>query len=107
MKFKLNKNLSNNLSELLSNLAFRNTLESLNWQHGESKKHAWEFVKLKELENESIFLAIIIRSLTKTLRFGDYTYTRRGFDLLERTSPKIIIKNKENLFFKVSKVLAK
>jgi len=105
--FKLKSELSNNLAEILSNVAFRNTLESLDWQHAESKTHAWEFLKLKQLEDYSIFLAIIIRSLTKTLKLGDYVYTRRGFDLLERRSPLIKKQNKENTLFKITKEIKK
>ena len=90
-----------NLTELLSNESFQSALEDLDWIHGENEHKAWEFVKLKQLEEQSIFLAIIIRSVDITLRLGDYTYTRKGADLLERRSEKIQKKNKDNLMFRV------
>lgn len=94
-----------NLSELLSNESFQQALEDLDWIHGENEHKAWEFVKLKQLEDQSVFLAIIIRSLDMTLRFNGYTYTRRGADLLERRSEKIKKLRKDNLMFKIIGVI--
>ena len=82
---------------------FQLTLEDLDWNHAESKNHAWEFIKLRQLEDKSIFLAILLRTITNPIRFGDYTYHRRGLDLMERSSPLIVKKRKENKLFKITK----
>ncbi len=92
------------MQELFSNQSFQLSLEDLKWQHAESENHAWEFIKIKSIEKESLFFAIILRSLTTNLKFGEYVYVKRGIDLLERTSPLIKKKRKENKFFSVSKV---
>lgn len=99
--FKKNKGFR--LDEILSNKSFQQTLQNLDWQHAESINHAWEFIKLKELEDKSLFLAVILRTITKPIRFGDYTYHRRGLDLMERSSPLIVKKRKENKLFKITK----
>jgi len=91
------------LTDILSNEMFQLTLEELDWTHAESVNHAWEFIKLKELEEKSIFLAIMLRSLNRGFKFGDYIYVKRGIDLLERTSPLITKQRKENPFFKITK----
>ena len=104
--FKRNKG-KLRLSDILSNEMFQLTLEDLDWTHAESKEHAWEFIKLKELEDKSIFLAVILRTITNPMRFGDYVYHRRGADLMERESPLITKKRKDNRFFKVTKEVKK
>ena len=102
MLFKKNKG-KLRLSDILSNEMFQLTLEDLDWQHAESVNHAWEFIKLKELEDKSLFLAVILRTITNSMRFGSYTYFRKGVDLLERSSPLIVKKHKENKLFKITK----
>jgi len=102
--FKRNKG-KLRLSDVLSNEMFQLTLEDLDWTHAESSNHAWEFIKLKELEDKSLFLAILLRTITKPLRFGDYVYFRRGADLMERESPLIKKERKENKLFKITKVV--
>ena len=105
--FKKNKGFR--LDEILSNKSFQQTLENLDWIHSESQGsvdgvgHAWEVVKIREIEEKSIFLAIMLRSLTRTFKFGSYTYTKRGVDLLERTSPLIKKKHPVNKLFKITK----
>jgi len=79
-------------------------LEELDWEHAESKNHAWEFIKLKGLEEKSVFLAILLRTIGHNLRFGDYVYTRKGSDLLERSSPLIKKKRKESKLFHIEKI---
>jgi len=90
------------MTELFSNEFFQLSLEDLDWIHGESKGHAFEHVKISTVEDKSLFFAIILRALTKPLKFGDYVYSRSGSDMLERTSP--LIKKKTTLFkkFKLS-----
>jgi len=95
------------LTDLFSNEIFQLTLEELKWEHAESKNHAWEFIKIKQIEDESLFLAILLRAINNPLKFGDYTYHRRGADMLERSSLKIVKKRKENSFFKITKEFKK
>jgi len=95
-----------NLTELFSNEVFQSTLEELDWEHAESENHAWEFLKIKSLEDKSLFLAILLRSFNNPLKLGDYLYVKRGADLLERSSPLIVKKRKENALFKLVKVLS-
>jgi len=109
--FKKNKGFR--LDEILSNKSFQQTLENLDWIHSESQGsvdgvgHAWEVVKIREIEEKSIFLAIMLRSLTRTFKFGSYTYTKRGVDLLERQSPLIKKKHLVNKLFKITKEVLK
>jgi len=104
--FKKNKG-KLRLSDVLSNEMFQLSLEDLDWQHAESMNHAWEFIKLRQLEEKSLFLAILLRTITNPIRFGDYTYHRKGLDLMERSSPLIVKKRKENKLFKITKEVLK
>lgn len=106
MLFKKNKG-KLRLTDILSNEMFQLTLEELPWIHSENTNHAWEIVKIREVEEKSIFLAIMLRSLTRTFKFGSYTYTKRGVDLLERQSPLITKQTKENKLFKIVKEIVK
>jgi len=93
------------LSDMLSNRMFQDTLESLSWQHAENNHQAFEFIKIKQIELTSLFLALILRSLTNSFTFGDYKYFRKGADILERTSPKIVKRSKQNLLYQAVRVL--
>lgn len=104
--FKKNKG-KLRLSDILSNEMFQLTLQDLDWTHAESMNHAWEFIKLKELEEKSLFLAVLLRTITNPMRFGDYVYRRRGADLMERESPLIKKERKENKLFKITKQVPK
>ena len=92
------------MTELFSNEFFQLSLEDLKWEHAESKTHAWETIRISTLEDKSIFFAIMLRALTKPLKLGDYTYRKTGIDRLERESPKIKKKRKENKLFTVSQI---
>ena len=102
--FKKNKG-KLRLTDLFSNEIFQLTLEELKWEHAESENRAWEFLKIKSIEDESVFLAILLRSLTNPLKFGSYIYCRIGADRLERTSPLIQKKRKINPLFHVERAL--
>ena len=93
------------LIDILSNDSFQSTLEGLHWMHSENETKAWEVIKIKQVEEQSFFLAVMLRSMTRNFKFGDYIYSKRGFDLLERTSPKITKKRKISPLFHVERIL--
>jgi len=90
------------MQELFSNEFLQASLEKLDWQYAESKGHAFENFQIKKIEDESIFFAIMLRSLAGPLTLGDYVYRRMGSDRLERESPKIKPKTTYFKKFKLS-----
>jgi len=92
------------MTELFSNEFFQLSLEDLDWQHAESANHAWETIHFSEIEKESQFFAMMLRGLNKPLKFGDYVYRLSGSNRIERVSPLIKKKRKENKLFSVSKI---
>jgi len=91
----------NKPTDELSNLALQKRLEKLNWEHAESKGHAFEQIKISTVEAESIIFANHLRSIIKPVKLGDYIYHRVGIDRLERQSPKIKVKTKLFEKFKI------
>jgi len=92
------------LQDLFSNEILQHSLESLEWQHAENDKSAWEIFKITSIEAESEVFALILRALQKKLRLGDYLYTinPHSKNLLERSGPSIVKKRKYNALFTVS-----
>ena len=83
------------LQDLFSNEVMQQSLENLNWAHGESGKKAFEWVKISAIEKESQVLSIILASIKKPLQFGEYLYRPYG-NRIERTGPPIKIETKKN-----------
>jgi len=76
------------------------SLESLKWQHAESDKKAWEWIKKKSIDN--IFLNSQIEKMNSRIKLGSFVYTvysRR----IERTGPSITRKRKLNPFWRIVK----
>jgi len=92
------------LQDLFSNEILQHSLESLDWQHAENDKSAWELFKITSIESESEVFALILRALQKKLRLGNYLYTinPHSKNLLERSGSSITKKNKTNALFTVS-----
>ena len=92
------------LQDLFSNEILQQSLENLSWIHAENdKKQAWEFVKLRDIQAESQVLGMVLSSMQRRMKLGDYMYTRMG-NRLEREGPSIKPKRKFHPDFKVSKV---
>ena len=90
------------MQELFSNEFFQLSLEKLNWIHQERGSRAWEFITFVEIEEESKFFAMMLKSLSKPIQLGDYKYYLAGSNRIERQSPKIKIKTKLFDKFKLS-----
>ena len=95
------------MQELFSNEFFQLSLEDLKWEHSESERHAWETIMFSEIERESQFFAMMLRGITKPIKLGEYVYRLSGSNRIERESPLIKKKRKENKFFTVSNVFKK
>lgn len=76
------------MQELFSNEFLEASLLRLNWVHGETDKSAFEFVKLRSVQDESHIFGMILASLEKRFNLGDYSYSRVG-NLLQREGPSI------------------
>ncbi len=92
------------LQDLLNNKLMAQSLEHMSWTYGQSQTHAFEFLKIKEIEKDSLVLAVLLRALSKSFKFGEFIYTRKGIDILEREGPSIKLKKKYNKLFSVEKV---
>jgi len=91
------------LQDLFSNEVMQHSLEALNWQFAEDDQgHAWEYIKRKSIENESMILSIVLDNFEK-FTFGDYRYNVKS-NRIERNSSKIKPKRKYHPDFKVSSV---
>jgi len=86
----------------LSNSTLQKRLERLPWEYGQSKGHAFEQIKISEVEKESIQFAGILRGIIKPVTLGEFTYNRVGMNHLERKGKKIKIKTKFFEKFKLS-----
>jgi len=86
--FKKNKG-KLRLQDLFSNAIMQLSLEKLDWIHQERNSRAWEFITFVEIEKESKFFAVMLRSLDKPIQLGDYKYYLAGSNRIERQSPKI------------------
>ena len=92
------------LQDLFSNEILQQSLENLSWTHAENDKNqAWEFVKLRDIQAESQVLGMVLSSMQRRIKLGDFIYTRMG-NRIEREGPAIKPKRKFHPDFKVSKV---
>jgi len=76
------------------------SLESLKWQHAESDKKAWEWIKKKSIDN--IFLSSQIEKMDHRIKLGSYVYTVLPRKL-ERQGKSIVRKRKLNPFWRIIK----
>jgi len=76
------------------------SLNELKWQHAESDKKAWEWIKKKSIDN--FFLKQAIEKMDYRFKLGEFTYINYA-RRLERTSPSITCKRKHNPFWKIVK----
>jgi len=84
----------NKQPELLTNVQLEKALNKFHWEHIEDEHSAYEILKITEIEKKSVILAIIIRSLDMRLKLDNYTYYRKGMNILCRSGGNIKIENK-------------
>ena len=83
-------------------------LEDLEWIFQQDTYHnrAWQFLKIKSIEQKSVVLAMILRNL-QPIKLGNFSYYRAGSDRLERSGPSIKPTEIKNKFFNVERIFKK
>ncbi len=86
----------------LSNKWLEQQLNNLTWHKASNDKHEWEFVKLRQVQEDNIVLAMILAQLPRK-KIGPFVYTQKN-GLLERYNPKVIPTKREIIKNIVSKI---
>jgi len=96
-----NKNKKPTIQDYFSDNIIENSLMKLKWEHAESETHAWEVIKLQEIQKENKILSMLLSSMGR-FRMGEYLYNVTG-NRIERSGKSIKIKNKQNPLVRLSK----
>ena len=86
MLFKHSKH--KGLGELFSNDNLAKYLDSLQWTEGRNDRHVWQWVKIRSIEKDSLFMSGVIANLPRG-KIGNYIYTVKN-TMIERYDPSIV-----------------
>ena len=76
------------LGELFSNDNLARYLDSLEGTEAHNDRHVWQWVKIRSIEKDSLFMSGVIANLPRG-RIGRYIYTVKN-TMIERYDPAIV-----------------